>query len=122
MNDLSSDSRNLLPEEAAQQANKDRGVERSESRVYEARDTAHVQHERGHDGGNNCYYSTEVLTDLNHACIGSGRVEQRTVNIECVDGGCGVQYRVEGGQDRAEHYSSEEAQDRLGITCATSIG
>ena len=31
--DLSSDSRNLLPEEAAQQANKDRGVERSESRV-----------------------------------------------------------------------------------------
>ena len=111
--DLSSDSRNLLPEEAAQQANKDRGVERSESRVYEARDAAHVQHERGHDGGNNCYYSTEVLTDLNHACIGSGRVEQRTVNIECVDGGCGVQYRVEGGQDRAEHYSSEEAQDRL---------
>ena len=111
--DLSSDSRNLLPEEAAQQANKDRGVERSESRVYEARDAAHVQHERGHDGGNNCYYSTEVLTDLNHAGIGCGRVEQRTVNVECVDGGCGVQYRVEGGQDRAEHYSSEEAKDRL---------
>ena len=40
--DLSSDSRNLLPEEAAQQANKDRGVERSESRVYEARDAAHA--------------------------------------------------------------------------------
>ena len=35
------------------------------------------------------------------------------MNIECVDGGCGVQNRVEGRQDRAEHYSSEEAQDRL---------
>ena len=112
-NDLCSDGRNLLPEEAADQADEDRGVECSESRVYEARDTAHVEHERGHDGGNNRYDSTEVLADLNHAGIGCGRVEQRTVNVECVDGGCGVQNRVKGGQDRAEHNSCEEAQDRL---------
>ena len=82
-NDLCSDGRNLLPEEAAQQANEDRGVERSESRVYEARDAAHVEHERGHDGGNYCYDSTEVLADLNHARVRRGRVEQRTVNVEC---------------------------------------
>ena len=46
--DLSSDSRNLLPEEAPHSRQTKIGVlNPSESRVYEARDAAHVQHERG---------------------------------------------------------------------------
>ncbi len=82
--------------------------------VQEGGDTACVHDKRSNYDGYTAGNGAVDLTDLYALDIGCRRIDRGPVQVEGEHCRGRVQYRVERGQDRAEHNRSKEAHNRCG--------
>ena len=82
--------------------------------VEEGRDALCEHNERCHADSDCTGAGAVDLADLDTLHIRSLRIDGSAVQVEGKHGRCGVEHRIERGQDRAEQHSGEEAHDRLG--------
>ena len=92
--------RDALGIETANNRCKDRHGIEAEAILQEVIQAARcIDDKRSNDNRNNSKAGTEIFSDLDQMCIVAGLVDQRTVEIQRIQGDAAIERRVKRGQD-----------------------
>ena len=114
-NNLWGDGRRLFAQQTEQDSGQQRHGEEAPTLIDEVHNAGAEEHnERCNGDGNHADSRAEDLADLNNLAVGGLLAPDGLPNVQGEDGGCGIQHRIERGQDRAEHNGCKEAHQRFG--------